>query len=154
MGPARRPHHLTVAYAWGDPMGDHSKPDQLDKGATVKIFGREPALILGLIAAAIQLFSAVILPLSVEQQGVLNAVAVAVLGLATAIAVSSDKAAPAVVGLVQAVLACALAFGLALSPETQGAIMAFTSAAVAMFVRTQVGAPVTASVADGKTATA
>lgn len=149
MGPARHPFpSLTVSYTWGDPMGDHSKPDQLDEGAPVKIFGREPALILGLIASAIQLFSAVILPLSVEQQGVLNAVAVAVMGLVTAIAVSSDKAAPAVVGLVQAVLACALAFGLALSPDTQGAIMAFVSAAVSLFVRTQVVAPVPASSVD------
>lgn len=114
----------------------------------MKIFGREPAMILGLVAAAIQLLSATILPLSVEQQGVLNAVAVAVMGLVTAVAVSSDKAAPAVLGLVQAVLACALAFGLVLSPETQGAIMAFTSAVVAMFVRTQVVAPVPAAAVD------
>ncbi len=77
-----------------------------------------------------------------------NAVAVAVMGLVTAVAVRSDKAAPAVLGLVQSVLACALAFGLVLSPDTQGAIMAFTSAVVAMFVRTQVSAPVPASSVD------
>lgn len=114
----------------------------------MKVFGREPALILGFVAAAIQLFSAVVLPLSVEQQGVLNAVAVAVMGLVTAAAVSADKAAPAVLGVVQAVLACALAFGLALAPETQGAVMAFASAVVSMFVRTQVTAPVLASRVD------
>lgn len=133
-------------------MGDHSKPDAVDdgtpRGTDMKLFGREPALILGLVAAAIQLFSAVILPLTVEQQGVLNAVAVAVMGLVTAVAVRSDKAAPAVLGVVQAVLACALAFGLVLSPDTQGAIMAFTSAVVAMFVRTQVSAPVPAVAVD------
>lgn len=114
----------------------------------MKIFGREPSLILGLIAAAIQLLSAVALPLSVEQQGVLNAVAVAVIGLVTAAAVSAEKAAPAVVGLVQAVLACALAFGLALSPEVQGAVMAFVTAALSAFVRTQVVAPVPAAAVD------
>lgn len=119
-------------------MGEHSR-EPIDQGETqVKIFGREPALILGLIASAIQLFSAVALPLSIEQQGVLNAVAVAVVGLVTAVAVSAEKAAPAVLGLVQAVLACALAFGLALEPATQGAIMAFATALVSAFVRTQV----------------
>lgn len=114
----------------------------------MKIFGREPAMILGLIAAAIQLLSATLLPLTVEQQGVLNAVAVAVIGLVTAAAVSAERAAPAVLGLVQAVLACALAFGLAVSPETQGAVMAFVTALVSAFVRTQVVAPVPAVAVD------
>lgn len=114
----------------------------------MKIFGREPSLVLGLIAAAVQLFSATLLPLTVGQQGALNAVAVAVIGFATAAAVSADRAAPAVLGVVQAVLACALAFGLALAPETQGAVMAFVTAAVSAFVRTQVVAPVSASAVD------
>lgn len=118
----------------------------------MKFFGREPAMLLGLIASAIQLLSATLLPLSIEQQGVLNAVAVAVIGLVTAIAVSTDKAAPAVVGLVQAVLACALAFGLAISPDAQGAIMAFVTALAAAFVRTQVGAPVPAVAVDSPSA--
>jgi hypothetical protein len=130
-------------------VGDHSKPDEpVFEGVPVKIFGREPAMILGAIAAAIQLLSATLLPLSVEQQGVLNAVAVAVIGLVTAAAVSAEKAAPAVLGLVQAVLACALAFGLQMSPETQGAAMAFVTAMVSLFVRTQVVAPVPASSVD------
>lgn len=108
----------------------------------MKIFGREPALILALVAAAVALFSATVFDLSIEQQGVLNAVAVAVIGLATAFAVARDKLAPAILGLVQAVLALALAFGLAISPETQGAAMAFVAALVGAFVRTQVAAPV------------
>lgn len=114
----------------------------------MKIFGREPSLILGLIAAAVQLLSATLLPLSIEQQGVLNAVAVAVMGFATAAAVSAEKAAPAVLGVVQAVLACALAFGLAIEPSTQGAVMAFVTALVSAFVRTQVVAPTPASAVD------
>jgi hypothetical protein len=116
----------------------------------MKLFGREPALLLGLVAAAIQLFSATVLNLTVEQQGVLNAVAVAIIGVVTAVAVRSDKAAPAVLGLVQAVLACALAFGLAIAPETQGAVMAFVTALVSAFVRTQVVAPVPAVEVDGR----
>lgn len=111
----------------------------------MKLFGREPALILGTIAATIQLLSATLLPLTIEQQGVLNAVAVAVIGLATAASVSAEKAAPAVLGLAQAVLACALAFGFAIDPATQGAAMAFVTAIVSAYVRTQVVAPSPAS---------
>lgn len=115
----------------------------------MKIFGREPSLILGLFAAAVQLLAATLLPLTIEQQGVLNAVAVTVLGFMTAAAVSAERAAPAVLGVVQAVLACALAFGVALEPSAQAAIMAFVSAAVAAYVRTQVVAPVPAIEVDG-----
>lgn len=126
-------------------MGEHSLTEPNNEGeTTMKLWGREPALILGLVASAIQLFSAVVLPLSIEQQGVLNAAAVAIVGLVTAAAVSAEKAAPAVLGLVQAVLACALAFGLALEPEVQGAAMAFATALVSAFVRQQVVAPVPA----------
>lgn len=111
------------------------------------LFGREPALILGLVASAIQLFSATVLPLSDGQQGVVNAVAVAVVGLVTAFAVSAEKAAPAVLGLVQAVLALALAFGLNLDAGVQGAVMAFATALVSAYVRSQVVAPVPAQTA-------
>lgn len=120
----------------------------------MKIFGREPALLLGLVASAVQLFSAIVLPLTVEQQGVLNAVAVAIVGVVTAVAVSSEKGAAAVVGLAQAVLALALAFGWAASPEVQGAVMAFVTAIASAYVRTQVSAPVSAAVADGRHAAA
>lgn len=103
---------------------------------------REPALILGFIAAAVQLVSAFVLPLTDAQQGVLNALAIAVAGLLTAVAVRSDQLAPAVLGVVQAALALGLAFGWSLSPENQSVIMAFVAALVSMFVRTQVAAPV------------
>jgi hypothetical protein len=108
-------------------------------------FGREPAQWLGLISAAIALISSTAFEMTIQQQGVLNAVAVAIVGFVTAMAVSGEKAAPLVAGLVQAVLACALAFGLALSPELQGSIVAFTAAGVAWYLRTQVVAPVAAS---------
>lgn len=105
---------------------------------------RDPALWLGLVAAAIQLFSALLLPLTAVQQTALNAVAVAILGMATAIWVRRDGQAAAIVGLAQAAIAVGLGFGLKLSPEAQGAIMAFVSTAAAMFIRTQVLAPVAA----------
>lgn len=102
---------------------------------------REPAQLLGLIAAIIQLGSSTFLHLSVEQQGVLNAVTVALLGFVTAWAVSAEKAAAAFSGLVTAVLALALAFGAHLSVDLQGSIMAFVSAGTAFWLRTQVVAP-------------
>jgi hypothetical protein len=105
---------------------------------------RDPALWLGLVAAVVQLVAAFIFPLSVEQQAVLNAVAVAVAGLATAFLVRHDGQAAAVVGFAQAAIACGLGFGLDISAEGQAAIMAAVSTAAAMFIRTQVTAPVTA----------
>lgn len=107
----------------------------------MRIFGREPALWLGLVSAVVQLVSALWLPLTVEQQGGVNAVAVAVLGVVTAVAVAKERVAPAVLGLVQAVLALALAFGLHLPDTHQSVIMAFAAAVAAMFTRTQVVAP-------------
>lgn len=105
---------------------------------------REPAQILGFVAAVIQLASALFLHLDVAEQGALNAVAVALLGFVLAAAVSAEKAAAVASGLVQACIACALAFGLALAPEVQSSVMVFVSAVTAFFIRTQVVAPVPA----------
>jgi hypothetical protein len=124
---------MSARHAKATPATERSSP--------VTIFGREPAQILGLVSAVIALASSTLLHLTVEQQGVLNAVAVAVIGVITALAVGGEKAAAAVSGLIQAVLACALAFGLHISPETQGAVMAFVAAVTAFWLRTQVIAP-------------
>jgi intracellular septation protein A len=105
---------------------------------------REPALILGLVAAAIQVFSTFVIHLTVDQQGTLNAVAVAVAGIITGILVKSDQLAPMVLGLVQAVIAVALSFGWDLAPESQGVVMAFATALIAVIVRHQVTAPIPA----------
>jgi nicotinamide riboside transporter PnuC len=112
----------------------------------VNPLGREPAQWIGLLSAAVALFSSLIFPLDIGQQGALIAVATAVFGIAGALAVSGEKAAPLVAGLVQSVLACALAFGLSLAPEVQGSIMAFVAAAVGWYLRTQVVAPAPAVV--------
>ena len=123
-------------------MGRHSLDE---KEIKVSWLGREPAQWLGLISATIALVSSTFFEMTIQQQGVLNATAVAVVGFITALAVSGEKAAPMVAGLVQAVLACSLAFGLALSPELQGSIMAFVAAGVGWYLRTQVVAPVAAA---------
>jgi hypothetical protein len=89
----------------------------------MKIFGREPAAWLALIAVAVKLSTAFGLDLTDGQQAVINAVAAAL-------------------GFVQAALALAVGFGLHWSPEQQAVVMSFVSALVAMWTRTQVTAPV------------
>lgn len=105
---------------------------------------REPVLILALIASAIQMFSAFIFQLTVDQQGVLNAAAVAIAGVISAILVRSDQLAPLILGLAQAIIAVGLAFGWDLDPSGQSVIMAFITALVSVVVRHQVVAPVAA----------
>jgi nicotinamide riboside transporter PnuC len=102
---------------------------------------REPAQLTALVAASIQVISAAALPLTAAQQGGLNALATALFGFVAASMVSSEKAAPAFAGLVQAALSCALAFDLQLDPAVQSAVMAAVSALVGFFMRTQVEAP-------------
>ncbi|MFC7276208.1 hypothetical protein ACFQS1_19625 [Paractinoplanes rhizophilus] len=105
---------------------------------------RDPALWTGLAAALVQLISALIFPLTAGQQAALNAGIVAVAGLVTAVWVRRDGQAAAILGFAQAVISGALYFGLKLAPEAQAAIMALVTTGVAMFVRTQAVAPVTA----------
>ena len=105
---------------------------------------RDPALWTGLAAALIQFVSALIFPLSSGQQAGLNAAIVGLAGLITAVWVRRDGQAAALIGFAQAVISGALYFGLKLSPEAQAAIMALITTGAAMFVRTQVTAPVTA----------
>lgn len=111
----------------------------------MKIWGREPALWAALASSAIMMFSAFVLPLTVDQQGVLNAVVAALLGLVTAVMLRSDGITAAVLGLVKALLAVGVAFGLAWSPETQAVVMSFAAAVSGMFVRTQETAPAAAT---------
>jgi hypothetical protein len=107
----------------------------------MKIFAREPAAWLALIAVAVKLSTAFGLDLTDGQQAVINAVAAALVGLLVAFSVH-DGIGAAAVGFVQAALALAVGFGLHWSPEQQAVVMSFVSALVAMWTRTQVTAPV------------
>lgn len=106
---------------------------------------REPALILALLAALIQVVSVFIFHWTDTQQSLLNAAAIAVAGVITAAWVKAEPLAPAVLGGVQAVVAVSLGFGAHIDPAGQSAIMAISAAVVAMFVRTAVTAPVDAA---------
>ena len=108
------------------------------------ILGREPAVILGFLSAALQLLTAFVLPLNSEQVGALNAVAAAAIGVWTAFvtraADGGSSIQTAVLGFAQAGITLALVFGLSLSEEQTASIMAFVAMAVSMFVR-QVSSP-------------
>lgn len=106
-----------------------------------RIFGREPALWLALVAVAVKLLTAFGLDVSSGQQAVINAAAAAVVGLVVAVMVH-DGISAAVLGLVQAGLALAVGFGLDWSADQQAVVMSAAAALVAMFVRTQVTAPI------------
>lgn len=107
----------------------------------MKIFGREPALWLALVAVAVKLSTAFGLDLSDGQQAVVNAIAAALVGLIVAVMVH-DGVGAAVIGFVQAAVALAVGFGLHWSPDQQAVVLSFASALVAMWTRTQVTAPV------------
>lgn len=109
----------------------------------MKIFGREPALIMAFLSSLIAVFSAFLFPLSDTQQGVLNAVVVALFGFITAALLQKEKLVPAIVGLAKAVIAVAVSFGLHWSPERQGLFLALIATAAALWgVRPQVVASV------------
>lgn len=109
-----------------------------------KIFGREPALFAALAAALVQ-GAGLVLHWSEGQQGAINAVVVALLGVAVAAMVHDGLGAVAL-GAVQSVLNLVLAFGLHVDQSAQAAIMGLAGAVVAMFIRTQVVAKVRPSV--------
>lgn len=107
--------------------------------AIVQAATREPVQIAGAVAALIQFTSSQWLFLTVGQQGTLNAIVVALVGFIAAASVSEEKAVPALVGLVQALLSCALAFNVPWMTQTvESAVMMLITYGSALFVRTQV----------------
>lgn len=111
----------------------------------VKIFGREPSVILGLVAMAVQFVSAFVVNVDKDTQTLINAVAAAAVGLIVAFIVG-DGAFAALVGLAQAALALAMNLGLDWSADKQGAAMlAVTVLGQFWLVRDRVTAPVPAN---------
>ncbi|MEU9946998.1 hypothetical protein [Streptomyces sp. NPDC047939] len=111
---------------------------------TPRIFGREPSAILGLVAVAVQFFSAFVMDVSQNTQTLVNAVAAAAVGLVVAWMVH-DGVIAAISGLAAAALALGMNLGLDWSTDKQAAWMAGVMFAAHWFVRTQVTAPVQAS---------
>ena len=109
-----------------------------------KVFGREPVLWLALIAVIVKTVSAFWIHVSADQQSVINACVAAAVGLLVALS-THDGVSAAILGLVQAVGALAVGFGLHWAPDQQALVMSLATALVAMFTRTQVTAPVSAA---------
>ena len=103
----------------------------------MKIFGREPALIIASISAALSLLVTFQFGLSAEQAGAIVAVISAVFAAATA-AVTRPIAPSAFTGLVAAVAALLAAYGLNVSAETVGATNAVVLAVLGLLARGQV----------------
>lgn len=109
----------------------------------MKMLGREPAVLLGLVAVLVKLAAAFGVNVSGEQQAVINAVAAAAVGVTLAV-MARDGVGAALLGFVQAALALAVGFGLGWSAEQQAVVLSVAAAVVAMWDRTQVTAPVPA----------
>lgn len=118
----------------------------------MRIFGREPALILALVAAVVQAVSAFGFTLTPDQQGVINALAVAVVGVVTGVIVKGDSLLPSLTGGFQALLALLLAFGLDFTSEQQSTVMLLVTTVLAIVVRDRVIAPVPMTVEAGHAA--
>lgn len=110
----------------------------------MKFLGREPALWMSLFSSLVMFVSAFLFPLSPEQQGVLNACCTAAFGLLAAWFIARDGLSAAILGFFKSILALAIAFGLHMSTDKQAIVMMLVSGLVAMFLRTQVTASVTA----------
>ena len=112
--------------------------------SSVRIFGREPAAWLALVAVAVKLLAAFGLDVTADQQAGINAVAAAAMGVLIAV-IAHDGLGAAIIGLTQAALALALGFGLDWSADRQAVVMAAVTVVVGMWDRTQVTAPVSAA---------
>jgi hypothetical protein len=109
----------------------------------MKIFGREPVVILAFIAVALKLGSAYGLDVTADQQGAIMAALSLVVAVITAIVLKNGAVGAAIINLGQGALALFLAFGLDLSADQQALWMTLIESVVALWVREKVTAPVT-----------
>lgn len=110
----------------------------------MRIFNRDPAVILGLVSAFLQMGIAFGWGLSETETASINAFTAAAIGLATAWAVARDRLIPAILGFGQAGFTLILTFGTDMSEQQVTSVMAFVALLLSLFVRTQVTAKVAA----------
>ncbi|GAA3267651.1 hypothetical protein [Streptomyces lavendulae] len=108
----------------------------------MKILGREPALILGFAAAGLKLAAAFGLNVSNTQQALINAALAAAVGVWLAIVAKDGALGAAITQLAQAFMALFVGFGLDWTAAKQATVMATLAAALALWERTQITAPV------------
>lgn len=103
----------------------------------MKLFGREPAVILGVVSAALSLLVTFNVGLSTEQAGAIVAVISGVFAAITA-ALTRPIAPSAFTGLVSVVVALLAAFHFNVAPETVGSLNALVVAVLVFITRGQV----------------
>ncbi|MBW1600908.1 hypothetical protein JJV70_02075 [Streptomyces sp. JJ66] len=103
----------------------------------MRIFGREPALVIGVISAGLSLLVTFNVGLTSAQAGGMVAL-LSALGAAATAAVTRPVAPAAFTGVVAAGAALAAAFGFEVAPETVGALNAAVLAVLALLTRGQV----------------
>lgn len=108
----------------------------------MKIFGREPALWLGFIAAAVQSLTAFGIDVSPNVQTAVNAIAAAIVAIILAVVLKDGALGAALMQLAAAGMALVVGLGLDWNTERQGWVMALVAAGIALFTRTQVTPPV------------
>lgn len=116
----------------------------------MKIFGREPALLLGFAAAALKLAAAFGLHVSDTQQALINAVLAAGVGVWLAVIAKDGALGAAITQLAQAFMALFVGFGLDWAAAKQATVMATLAAALALWERTQITAPVPTTALEQK----
>lgn len=107
----------------------------------MKLFGREPALILGFIAALVKLVGYQ-LDVSAGTQTAINVLAAAIVGLILAIVAKNGAWAAALLQVAQAVFALFAGLGWDWSADKQALWMAAIAAGVALYERTQIVPPI------------
>ncbi|BFP50037.1 hypothetical protein KCMC57_64050 (plasmid) [Kitasatospora sp. CMC57] len=108
-----------------------------------RIFGREPAFLLAVVAAVVNGLPAFGVNLTSGQQAGVNAAAATVVAVAIAVIVH-DGLGAALLGAIQAFGSLVIGFGFHWSTDQQAAVMLVATAVVAMWTRTQVTARVEA----------
>lgn len=104
----------------------------------MKIFGRDPAMWVALIEAALAMaLSLNVFGLTHEKIALVVAVVAAVLGIYTAY-VTNQTMLGVIIGLVKAVIALAVGYGFEFGPDKTAALLAFVTVLVGMYQRTQV----------------
>jgi hypothetical protein len=109
----------------------------------MRILGRDPAVWAALVAVAVQFLVAWGVDFTEEQQACINAAATAVMGLAIAWAAAKDRVIPAAAGLLGAVLQLGVSFGWDITQDQIASAGALLTALLALYLRTQVTAPIT-----------
>lgn len=103
----------------------------------MKIFGREPALVIAIISAGLSLLVTFNIGLSTNQAGAIVAVISGVFAVITAV-LTRPVVPSAFTGLVAAVVALLAAYHFNVAPETVGSLNVFVLAVLVFITRGQV----------------